>query len=153
MQTISEVFNTDNYIPFVLFCQGQRLTKMADLQYLSFEKLSQVPGLTPALIMRIKSVYTLYRKNHPEEFIGVKPKAAVSTAASNQEIIDQVIVSGNEEQVFADCVRTWKKNLLAQEEQRLILQLSLADEENNQKRIEELTDQLMDIQKKMKIEL
>ena len=46
-----------------------------------------------------------------------------------------------------------KKNLLAKEEQRLILQLSLADEENNQKRIEELTDQLMDIQKKMKIEL
>ena len=90
MQTISEVFNTDNYIPFVLFCQGQRLTKMADLQYLSFEKLSQVPGLTPALIMRIKSVYTLYRKNHPEEFIGVKSKAAVSTAAANQEIIDQV---------------------------------------------------------------
>lgn len=90
MQTISEVFNTDNYIPFVLFCQGQRLTKMADLQYLSFEKLSQVPGLTPALIMRIKSVYTLYRKNHPEEFIGVKSKAAVSTAVSNQEIIDQV---------------------------------------------------------------
>ena len=90
MQTIGEVFNTDNYIPFVLFCQGQRLTKMADLQYLSFEKLSQVPGLTPALIMRIKSVYTLYRKNHPEEFIGVKPKAAVSTAAANQEIIDQV---------------------------------------------------------------
>ena len=90
MQTISEVFNTDNYIPFVLFCQGQRLTKMADLQYLSFEKLSQVPGLTPALIMRIKSVYTLYRKNHPEEFIGVKPKAAVSTAVANQEIIDQV---------------------------------------------------------------
>lgn len=90
MQTISEVFNTDNYIPFVLFCQGQRLTKMADLQYLSFEKLSQVPGLTPALIMRIKSVYTLYRKNHPEEFIGVKPKAAVSTAAANQEILDQV---------------------------------------------------------------
>ncbi len=74
-------------------------------------------------------------------------------AALLQEIIDQVIVSGNEEQVFADCVRTWKKNLLAQEEQRLILQLSLADEENNQKRIEELTDQLMDIQKKMKIEL
>ena len=48
MQTISEVFNTDNYIPFVLFCQGQRLTKMADLQYLSFEKLSQ--GRTTVII-------------------------------------------------------------------------------------------------------
>ena len=67
-----------------------------------------------------------------------------------QEIIEQVIVGGNVEQVFEDCVRTWKDNLLAKEEQRLILLISMADEEDNQERIAELTDQLIKVQKKRK---
>ena len=71
-------------------------------------------------------------------------------AACLQEIVDDVIVGGNEEQVFNDCIRTWKDKNLAKEEQRLISLLSMADEEDNQERIRELTDQLMKVQKERK---
>lgn len=66
------------------------------------------------------------------------------------EIMDHVIVGGNEEQVFWDCVRTWKLQRLAKEEQRLITLLSMADEEDNQERIRQLTEQLMKIQRERK---
>lgn len=66
------------------------------------------------------------------------------------EIMEHVIVGGNEEQVFEDCIRTWKQGRLAKEEQRLITLLSMADEEDNQERIRELTEQLMKIQRERK---
>ncbi len=66
------------------------------------------------------------------------------------EIMDHVVVGGNEEQVFCDCVRTWKLQRLAKEEQRLITLLSMADEEDNQERIRQLTEQLMRIQRERK---
>ncbi len=66
------------------------------------------------------------------------------------EIMEHVIVGGNEEQVFADCIRTWKQGRLAKEEQRLITLLSMADEEDNQEKIRELTEQLMKIQRERK---
>ena len=43
-----------------------------------------------------------------------------------------------------------KTKNLAKEEQRLISLLSMADEEDNQERIRELTDQLMKVQKERK---
>lgn len=66
------------------------------------------------------------------------------------EIMEHVIVGGNEEQVFDDCVRTWRQGRLAKEEQRLITLLSMADEEDNQERIRQLTEQLMKIQRERK---
>ena len=66
------------------------------------------------------------------------------------EIMDHVIVGGNEEKVFDDCVRTWRQNRLAKEEQRLITLLSMADEEDNQERIRQLTEELMKIQRERK---
>ncbi len=66
------------------------------------------------------------------------------------EIMDHVIVGGNEEKVFDDCVRTWKQNRLAKEEQRLITLLSMADEEDNPERIRQLTEELMKIQRERK---
>lgn len=51
---------------------------------------------------------------------------------------------------FDDCVRTWKQNRLAKEEQRLITLLSMADEEDNQERIRQLTEELMKIQRERK---
>lgn len=71
-------------------------------------------------------------------------------AACVQEIMQDVIVGGNEEQVFRECLRTWKTDRLAEEEKRLITLLSMADEEDNQSRIKELTDQLMKVQRERK---
>ena len=69
MQTISEVFNTDNYIPFVLFCQGQRLTKMADLQKL----MEEIKSMTVLELSK-------FVKELEEEF-GVSAAAPVAVVA------------------------------------------------------------------------
>lgn len=67
-----------------------------------------------------------------------------------QEILDQVLLGGNEELVFRDCIRTWKDKRLEKEEKRLITLLSMADEEDNHEKIIELTDELMKVQKERK---
>lgn len=66
------------------------------------------------------------------------------------EILDEVLLGGNENRVFEDCMRKWKDIRLAQEEKKLITLLSMADEEDNYESIRELTDKLMEIQKKRK---
>lgn len=66
------------------------------------------------------------------------------------EILDQVVLGGNEEQVFDECRKTWQDHKLEEEEKRLITLLSMADEEDNLDKIRELTDQLMKVQKDRK---
>ncbi|MEG2528866.1 MAG: DNA primase [Anaerovoracaceae bacterium] len=65
-----------------------------------------------------------------------------------QQILDEVIIGGKEEQVYNDCLQTFRQNNLAKEEQELITLLSLADEENNTDKIRELTQKLIEVQKK-----
>ena len=74
----------------------------------------------------------------------------VADAAVIQEILDQVLIDINQDQVFSDCVSSWRTDSLAKREHELITQLSLADEENNENRIKELTDELMEVQKQRK---
>ncbi|MEG0924548.1 MAG: DNA primase [Anaerovoracaceae bacterium] len=65
-----------------------------------------------------------------------------------QQILDEVIIGGKEEQVYNDCLQTFRQNNLVKEEQELITLLSLADEENNTDKIRELTQKLIEVQKK-----
>lgn len=91
-----------------------------------------------------------YRRNQLIDLNKIMDGLTSEGAACLQEIMDHIIVGGNEEQVFDDCIKTWKDKKLAKEEQRLISLLSMADEEDNQERIRELTDQLMKVQKERK---
>lgn len=91
-----------------------------------------------------------YRQFHRVDLNKVLDGLARPDADRLSEIMEHVIVGGNEEQVFDDCVRTWKLQRLAKEEQRLITLLSMADEEDNQERIRQLTEQLMKIQRERK---
>lgn len=63
--------------------------------------------------------------------------------------LDQIVVAGNEEQVFRECINTWQIQRLTQREQDLITRLSLADEENNTEIIQELTMELMKVQREI----
>lgn len=66
------------------------------------------------------------------------------------EICDHVIVGGSAAQVFDECIDSWNSMRLAEEEKRLIMLLSMADEEDNRERINNLTEQLMKIQRERK---
>ena len=74
----------------------------------------------------------------------------IEGAKKLSEILDQIVLGGNEEQVFEECRMTWQDRRLEEEEKRLITLLSMADEEDNFEKIRELTDQLMKVQKDRK---
>ena len=65
------------------------------------------------------------------------------------DAIDGVIVAGNEEQVFDECIKTWRLGNAVKEEQELIDRLALADEETGSDSIKELTEELMKIQREI----
>lgn len=64
-------------------------------------------------------------------------------------VIDSIIVAGNEEQVFDECIKTWKKTEAARREQELINRLTLADEETDSDSIRELQIELMKVQQQI----
>ena len=64
--------------------------------------------------------------------------------------LDKIIVAGNEDQVFDECIRKWKLSRAVRKEQELIDRLALADEDNNSDSIKELTAELMKVQNEIK---
>lgn len=72
------------------------------------------------------------------------------TALFIEEIEDEVIPHGREERIFEDCIRLIRKNKLKDSEESILMRLSMADENENEKEILELTQQLMEIQKELK---
>ncbi len=64
--------------------------------------------------------------------------------------LNNIVIAGNEEQVFQECINTWKIQRLTAKEQDLITRLSLADEENNVDASRQLTVELMEVQKEIK---
>lgn len=68
-------------------------------------------------------------------------------AAALKEIQENVRLAHKEEQIFQDCVRAIEERELEHKEKELIMRLSMADEEENEETIRELTQELMNIQK------
>ena len=116
------------------------------------ERLQQFPEILESDFSRkmyqlLLEEYRQFRRVDINKLLDGLPRADGDRLS---EIMDHVIVGGNEEKVFDDCVRTWRQNRLAKEEQRLITLLSMADEEDNQERIRQLTEELMKIQRERK---
>ena len=116
------------------------------------ERLQQFPEILESDFSRkmyqlLLEEYRQFRRVDINKLLDGLPRADGDRLS---EIMDHVIVGGNEEKVFDDCVRTWKQNRLAKEEQRLITLLSMADEEDNQEWIRQLTEELMKIQRERK---
>ncbi|MDY2959658.1 MAG: DNA primase [Hornefia sp.] len=67
-----------------------------------------------------------------------------------REVIDNTLIDSNHEDVFKECVKKNKAQLLAEKEKVLLLKLSMADEESDENSIREITDELMRVQKDKK---
>lgn len=65
-------------------------------------------------------------------------------------IKEKIIPRGREEIIFNECIGRIRKRELKNREAKIILQLSMADEEENRDDIIRLTEQLMEIQKKIR---
>ena len=67
------------------------------------------------------------------------------------EIIkEKIIPRGREGIIFSECIGRIRKRELKKREAKIIMQLSMADEEENRNDIIKLTEQLMEIQKKIR---
>ncbi len=72
-------------------------------------------------------------------------------AAAQLEIIkEKIIPQGRELIIYDECIAQIRKRELKRKESQIIMQLSMADEEENHDEIVRLTQQLMDIQKKIR---
>jgi len=73
-----------------------------------------------------------------------------AAAAQLERIRDKIIPQGREMAMYEECIAKIRKRELKKKESQIIMQLSMADEEENHDNIVRLTQQLMDIQKKIR---
>jgi DNA primase len=130
------------------------LLKVLITEHEYISKLSQYPGIleSPFAVTIYNALADEYEQTGDVDLRRVLDSLSVSEAGVLQEIAEQTGTGGRTEVVFDDCIKTWKQACLKKEEEHLIALLSLADEENNQEKIMELTNQLMEVQKKRKIQ-
>ena len=92
----------------------------------------------------------MYDENGRVDIDEVREKLSYKENEELNEILEEVLLGGNENKVFEDCMKKWKDVSLAKEEKKIITLLSMADEEDNYDSIRELTDKLMEIQRERK---
>ena len=66
-----------------------------------------------------------------------------------QEILDHVQIAGNEDAIFADCIQRIELEPALQRQEEILHLLPLLDEEADQEKIEHMTKELIEIQKKI----
>lgn len=83
MQTIRDVYSSEVYDNFVAWCSAKGLRTMSDLTGVDLSTPAARGELPPALLSRIKMMYTAYRRQHPEDFLSrPTPRRAVRTPST-----------------------------------------------------------------------
>lgn len=90
MDEIKEIYYNDSYSAFLSYCELHRYKWMSDLKNCRFEELPELINISPALLSRIKTIYVLYIKKHPECLIGGKPAKENSSSTIN-DLRDQLL--------------------------------------------------------------
>ena len=83
---------------------------------------------------------------HPE---GIREQLEPDEQSVLQNIVDNIRLAGKEELIFAECIKTYEEERLFKKQHDIILRISLADEQENPDEIRNLTEELMEIQKKL----
>ena len=97
----------------------------------------------------LKSVEDSYRFAESLDIKALYDSIDERAGAILQEVLENVILTGNEEQALKDYIRKIEYNDLAASERDLILKLSMADEAENASQINELTKELISVQREM----
>lgn len=94
MDEIKAVYANDIYYPFVEYCESQGYRTMTDLARCPFHKIALETDISPALVSRIKTIFLMYCKKHPEALrTAAKPSAASSAAPKKKSCAAPVSVS------------------------------------------------------------
>jgi DNA primase len=83
---------------------------------------------------------------HPER---VREQLEPEEQTVLQNIVDNIKLAGKEEIIFDECMKAYEEECLIKQQHDIILRISLADELENSEEIRKLTEELMNIQKKL----
>jgi DNA primase len=83
---------------------------------------------------------------HPER---VREQLEPEEQGVLQNIVENIKLAGKEEIIFAECMKAYEEDCLIKKQHDIILRISLADEQENPDEIRKLTEELMNIQKKL----
>lgn len=99
----------------------------------------------------INIIFELYGLNNDFNLSQVTDRLDPKESEKLEQSLEKIAVAGNAEEIFVDCINSWRINSLQREERKILDMLSLADEEDNSDSIRELTIKLMEIQSKIKV--
>lgn len=85
MAKIIDVYSNDAYYPFTQYCENRGYMEMSDLVKCRFYDLQNESDISPTLASRIKTIYVLYCKQHPNEFITAKKTTSKPAKGSMSE--------------------------------------------------------------------
>ena len=107
-------------------------------------------AITSRLGRKVKDIlFELYGLSGDFQLEQVQDRLEPEESEVLAEALSNVVICGNEEQVFEQCINTWQLQCLSEREQDIITRLSLADEEKNPESIEALTRELMEVQQEI----
>ena len=93
MDEIKQIYFADGYSDFLRYCELHNFRLMRDLQRCPFDELPALTGISPAVLSRIRTIYLLYFKNHPECAVTAKKSAAKPKSGANlEELRDRLLV-------------------------------------------------------------
>lgn len=89
MDEIKQIYYNDSYSAFITYCERHRYKLMRDLTKCPFDELPELIGISHILLSRIKTIYVLYMKKHPDCLMKsrtVKPKEKEKAAPNLEEL-------------------------------------------------------------------
>lgn len=98
-----------------------------------------------------KTIEKIHDENEDIDMDGLIENLEPEEIKAIRNIEKNISLGADIESIFRDCIKSHKEEKLSKKEQEIILQLSIADEQENTEEIKRLTEELMNIQKEKKI--
>lgn len=116
------------------------------------EKMLTKPGVLSSREAKklLNIMFELYAEKEDFDLEEIMDRLEPEESMKLSAELDSVVIAGNEERIFEQCVRKCECGLLLAEQQKLIECLALADEEADEASIKDLTEKLMQVQTKIK---
>ncbi|MGI6736775.1 MAG: DNA primase [Anaerovoracaceae bacterium] len=123
---------------------------LTDASYLDKE-----PGVTGVFVSEagksiLKALQSVYKKDSDFDLAELEQVLSEEEQEMVREIREEVVLTGDLDTICRDCIRKAELEQWKEEEELLIMRLSMADEEANREDIRTLTEQLIAVQKKIK---
>ncbi|MCI1965973.1 MAG: hypothetical protein LKJ17_07570 [Oscillospiraceae bacterium] len=85
MDEIEQIYSSDHYPNFLRYCKLHGYKRMKDLLQCRFEELPELLHISSSRMSRIKAIFVLYFKNHPEDLASARTKKK-----TNAPVIDDL---------------------------------------------------------------